>query len=312
MANELMYKAHTYDPSKHMITKEWFVSEKLDGRYFLWDGGITRGMDVKEVPWANTQKDRKTIYSTGMWSSRGKVIHIPNTDDLPNYMLDGELYCGRGKFQDVISITRRDVPDSRWDDVEFKVFGSPDPDQFMKQRLIEFEKDNFKIITKSIVAKWAPLFNRIPHKDWDKQYEWLQTNYKVVLNRQLDGDGSIASKIKRITDGILELGGEGIMLRAPWARWVPGRQHTILKHKPYRDAEAVVTGFTYGEGRLEGLMGALTLDNGLTLGGGFTDEERILIDGKPMYFNIGETITFKYREMTDGGIPKEARYWRKR
>ena len=29
-------------------------------------------------------------------------------------------------------------------------------------------------------------------------------------------------------------------------------------------------------------------------------------------FKVGQTVTFKYRELTDDGIPKEARYWRRR
>ena len=29
-------------------------------------------------------------------------------------------------------------------------------------------------------------------------------------------------------------------------------------------------------------------------------------------FRKGQTVTFKYRELSDEGIPKEARYWRKR
>jgi putative hemolysin len=29
------------------------------------------------------------------------------------------------------------------------------------------------------------------------------------------------------------------------------------------------------------------------------------------HFKVGDTVTFKYRELSDDGIPKEARYWRK-
>jgi hypothetical protein len=30
------------------------------------------------------------------------------------------------------------------------------------------------------------------------------------------------------------------------------------------------------------------------------------------HFKLGDTVTFKYRELSDAGIPKEARLWRKR
>ena len=59
MSIEFVMKAHTYNPSKHIITKDWFVSEKLDGMYCLWDGGITRGMPVTEIPWAYHAKDKE-------------------------------------------------------------------------------------------------------------------------------------------------------------------------------------------------------------------------------------------------------------
>jgi hypothetical protein len=29
-------------------------------------------------------------------------------------------------------------------------------------------------------------------------------------------------------------------------------------------------------------------------------------------FKVGQKITFKYRELSDDGVPKEARYWRRR
>ncbi len=34
------------------------------------------------------------------------------------------------------------------------------------------------------------------------------------------------------------------------------------------------------------------------------------VEGKQ--FKKGQTVTFKYRELTDDGVPKEARYWRRR
>jgi hypothetical protein len=34
------------------------------------------------------------------------------------------------------------------------------------------------------------------------------------------------------------------------------------------------------------------------------------VEGK--HFRLGQTVTLKYRELSDDGIPKEARYWRRR
>ncbi len=57
---------------------------------------------------------------------------------------------------------------------------------------------------------------------------------------------------------------------------------------------------------------------------GMTDKLREVVDGgdlKPgafyydicsTYFPLGCIVTFKYTSLTEAGIPREARYWRKR
>jgi hypothetical protein len=34
-------------------------------------------------------------------------------------------------------------------------------------------------------------------------------------------------------------------------------------------------------------------------------------DFQGKHFKVGDVVTFKYRELSDDGIPKEARYWRR-
>lgn len=145
---------------------------------------------------------------------------------------------------------------------------------------------------------------------------------------------------------VCEAGGEGLMLRQPSSIWTPERTYNLLKVKRMQDAEATVIGYTWGKetdkgSKLLGLMGSLRcrLDNGIEFDlSGFTDAERemcvanagewaeayaaakqigALHPGEPCKsdiinpkFPIGSRITFKYRELTDAGAPKEARYWR--
>ncbi len=59
---EFLQLAHVFDPSKHTIAG-WFMSEKLDGMRCFWDGGITRGMFARDVPFANVAKDDRYISS---------------------------------------------------------------------------------------------------------------------------------------------------------------------------------------------------------------------------------------------------------
>ncbi len=138
-------------------------------------------------------------------------------------------------------------------------------------------------------------------------------------------------------DRALAKGGEGVVMRDPAAVWQPKRHNGILKFKPFEDAEGTVTGFTSGRetlkgSRLQGMIGALIVDyQGKRLElSGLTDAERAFQTGEMsvyaaqhsgvdmpehfqgQVFRKGQTVTFIYRELTDDGIPKEARYHRKR
>jgi DNA ligase-1 len=102
----------------------------------------------------------------------------------------------------------------------------------------------------------------------------------------------------------------------------------LLKFKSCEDAEGVLVGYTAGSGKYEGMIGALVLDfNGKRLElSGMTDDERqfigtphglqpgkdVSIGFKAKHFNLGDTITFQYRELSDAGVPKEAAYLRVR
>ena len=130
-------------------------------------------------------------------------------------------------------------------------------------------------------------------------------------------------------NSVLDCGGEGIILRDGNQGWVCARSHNVLKYKPFHDAEARIIGFTAGRGKYDGMIGALVTDyNGKRLElSGLTDAERSIrslpsgadvVPGKDLpqgtstiHFRIGETVTFRYRELSDDGIPKDARYWRK-
>lgn len=137
-------------------------------------------------------------------------------------------------------------------------------------------------------------------------------------------------------DTVLDAGGEGIMLRKPGSIWTPKRVSTLLKLKPFTDDSGEITGFVSGRetdkgSKLRGLIGAVVLSyKGKRLElSGFTDEERRFAtdamtsyayenpgvempsDFQGKHFKVGDTIEFRYRELSDDGIPKEARYARK-
>jgi DNA ligase-1 len=156
----------------------------------------------------------------------------------------------------------------------------------------------------------------------------------------LDPDEAQAAAY-RVLEGVLDKGGEGCVIRDPSALWTPKRHKGLLKFKPYEDSEAVVIGYVAGkegkQGNVLGKIGALRVRTTklktnieFEIGSGLTMEERDFAnvaafnfakehpaEAMPAEFNgkyikLGQTITFKYRELSDDGIPKEGRFWRKR
>jgi len=99
-----------------------------------------------------------------------------------------------------------------------------------------------------------------------------------------------------------KLGGEGLMARKPASLYEAGRSTSLLKVKTFHDAEARVLEHIAGAGRHKGRLGALlvTLADGtrFSVGTGFSDQER----GAPP--PIGSIITFRYQELSDGGVPR--------
>ncbi len=83
-----------------------------------------------------------------------------------------------------------------------------------------------------------------------------------------------------------------------------------MKVKRFHDAEARVIEHLPGTGRHTGRLGALAcqLPDGTTfsVGSGFKDAQR---DRPPA---IGATITFRYQELTDRGVPRFPTFVRER
>jgi DNA ligase-1 len=149
------------------------------------------------------------------------------------------------------------------------------------------------------------------------------------------------AQIEEALAEIIEGRGEGIILRKHTSIWLPTRSHEMLKYKPFDDAEATCIGYTWGRetdrgSKLLGMMGAMVCDfNGIRFElSGFKESERRMVQigpfedsivNEPFYrpgepvsehwtnemFPIGTRITFRFRELSDTGVPKEGRFLRK-
>lgn len=91
---------------------------------------------------------------------------------------------------------------------------------------------------------------------------------------------------------LIDLKGEGLMIKDPNSMYEPKRSNLLLKVKQFLDTEATVIGHQKGTGRCSGMLGALQvkMDNGITfkIGSGFDDKQR---KSPP---KIGSKVSFKY------------------
>ena len=301
-------------------------------------------------PKTNEPKPKIKPIATGLWSRYGNPIMAPDEflDQLPPFPCDGELWAGRGNFQLCRSICGGDSPDPRFDQIQFAVFSSPPWAHLFQTGLIKNTNMLVNVnlqhietwLKKNVPKLSAPGKGATFEQELFALRTWGGWNDQVYIHRQtilpLDEDEA-AAELNRQLDNLLQEGAEGIIIRDPNASWVPKRTASCLKFKPWDDDEGTIVGFTSGRetakgSKLLGMIGSLILDyNGKRLElAGLTNEERTFAtdamrdyasthpgvdmpgDFQGVHFKVGDTVTFKYRELSDDGVPKEARYWRQR
>ena len=233
----------------------YLVSEKYDGVRAVWDG-------------------------TALKFRSGRLIAAPTwfLAKLPKTPMDGELWMGRGKFDEVSGAVRRTEPqEAEWRQIQYMVFELPQSDGSFAQRVAHLQ---------GIV----------------KITEWPQL--QAVAQTQVANAAALQARLKSVTDA----GGEGLMLHLASAPVASGRSDVLLKLKPVQDAEAVVVGHVPGKGKYAGMLGALEVKttSGLRfkLGTGLSDAQR---KAPPP---IGSTVTYTYRDLTPSGKPRFASFLR--
>ncbi len=229
--------------------------------------------------WMSEKLDGVRAYwtGTGFLSRQGNPLHAPDwfCAGLPNEPLDGEFWIDRKKFQRTVGIVRRQDKSALWKEIRFLIFDAPEGGSAFETRL--------KVIA-NIIKMNQPTY-AVAHAH--------------ALCKSLD---HLRTELARVE----ALGGEGLMLRQPGSKYAIGRSTTLLKIKTFHDAEARVVDHEPGAGRHKGRLGALLVEladgTRFSVGTGFSDAER----GNPP--PIGSTITFRYQELTDGGVPRFPSY----
>ena len=235
----------------------YLVSEKLDGIRAVWDGRTLRFRSGNEV-------------KAPAWFLAG----------LPKLPLAGELWAGRGSFERLSAIVRKEVPmDEEWREVRYMIFELPDtPGNF------ESRAESMKQLVRETGTPWLQAIEqfRVPNQE----------------------------NLKRKLDEIVSAGGEGLMLHKADAPYLTGRSEALLKLKPYLDAEARVLAHLPGKGRHTGRLGALLVETPdgrrFRLGTGFSDAQR---EAPPP---VGTTVSYRYRALSAKGLPRFASFLRAR
>lgn len=158
---------------QHQDLTGWWMSEKMDGIRGLWNGTKLLSRHGKQIP-------------APPWFSEG----------LPNRLLDGELWMGRGTF-DMLMKTAK-LHNSDWSQVGYYLYDLPDCAAPYKERL--------------------------------KQLEGLKPlPSHVHIVEQIECSG--LEHLNTCLDEIVAQGAEGIMARDPHAFYAQGATSSLLKVK---------------------------------------------------------------------------------
>ena len=233
----------------------YLVSEKYDGVRGLWDGQTLRFRSGRTVP-------------APRWF----------TERLPRQPLDGELWLGRRRFDELSGLVRALTPDDAgWRELRYMVFelpGAAGSFAGRAERIVALARD----------TGWAQLVAAPQTPGADR--ESLQ---------------------RRLAQTVAQ-GGEGLMLHLASSPCSSGRSDVLVKLKPHHDAEAEVVAHHPGRGKYEGLLGALEVrtpeGRRFLIGSGLSDAQR---RAPPA---IGSAVTYRYRDLTNTGLPRFASFMR--
>ena len=208
-----------------------------------------------------------------MISKNGKIINTPKwfIKNYPPFAIDGELWSKRGDFENISSIVRDKIPSKKWHQIKHYIFDVPDA------------KGN--------------LFNRL-----NKLKLYLKTHpntpIKIIPQIKIKNKQEVFNFLKEIE----KKEGEGVVIRNPNAPYERKKSNQILKLKTFLDDECKVIGYTKGKGKYQNLIGAIKckLRNGIIfkIGSGLKLKDR---KNPPQ---IGDIITFKYKELTKNKKPR--------
>jgi len=233
----------------------YWLSEKFDGVRGFWDGRrlLTRGGTEVQAP---------------AWFTQG----------WPTEPMDGELWAGRGRFEETVSTVRQQTPDdAAWRRIRFMVFDLPAHPGVFSERI-----QAYRSLVRGLGQSWV----------------------LAVPQERVSSHEALGQRL----DQMVRSGGEGLMLHRGDSLYHALRSDDLLKVKTHEDAEAQVLESVPGRGKYAGAMGALLVQapdgRRFRIGSGFSDAQR----KQPP--QVGTWLTYRYRGLHDSGLPRFATFLR--
>lgn len=247
------YKAE-FDPAG------WWLSEKLDGVRGWWTGEklISR---------------KGNVFSAPDWFIEGWPKDV---------VVDGEIFGGRGNFNETSGMVRRERPHVGWKKLVYFAFDLPGHPGTYEERMEALDR----LVTKVD----SPYLAAIPRMKLESK-----------------------DQLQLVLEKVEEAGGEGLVIVAPGSKYVPAKTGNVLKVKSFHDAEGVVFDHEPGKGQHKGEWGALWVrDEAGTefkVGSGLTHAQRARAKD---LFPVGTVITYRFTERYPSGKPRFPRFLRVR
>jgi DNA ligase-1 len=248
----------------------------------LWLANSYLGHESLTDYWVSEKYDGIRGYWDGyqLLSRSGKALTPPAwfVQGWPARPFEGELWAGLGLFEQAASvIQQKQATAHEWRALRFMVFDAPASTEPFTER----------------VALYQNLVKQI-----DKP--WVQ----AVTQSQVQSHPALKTLLQKTT----QAGGEGLVLHLGKSMYQSGRSGDVLKVKLHEDAEAKVVGHEAGQGKHAQRTGALWVETpqGLRfkLGTGLSDAQR---ENPPA---VGQWVTYRYRGLTDKGVPRFASFLR--
>jgi ATP-dependent DNA ligase len=260
--------AHSFTKRKHNINYPAIVQRKFDGVRCLArlnsDGTVTL-LSRKGKEYPHLNHIKADV-----------AANNSNT----NLVLDGELYSDTLTFQELVGLVKR-------------VTLKPGNDE----QMLEVSLRVYDCVELNNEADFTDRYLTITNLTEGAQYLSLVENIGV----------STESEIHAAQAQFVEEGYEGAMVRNLTGAYAIGKRSANLqKVKTFLDGEYPIVGFTQGTG---GETGCVIWECQTPDGQTFTSRPRGTQEDRKVLFQngsdyIGQQLTVRYQELTDGGVPR--------